>query len=262
MTAAYIEEYFAWIIHFMLIVVRVSALLLITPLLNRQNVPSMVKIGLSVLTAFVLINFSPPAFPYPYTEPWPLLGAAVREMIVGLSFGFVTALFLNIVYTAGQIIDMQVGLSLAQVFDISIGAQAAVTAGILNIIMVVTFIFADGISRVFAVLGRTLEIIPVGTAAIGPELPMLMLDLFIRCFVIAVQITLPVMASAMLLEVALGVIVRTAPQMNIFVIGIPLKVAIGLLIFLFMVPVFVSATGGIFDQMFDAMDNLLGEMMP
>ena len=262
MPAGTIENYFAWVIQLLLILVRVSTLFLVTPFLSRVNIPNLAKIGLALLTAFVLINIHRPPAEYPYTELWPLLAAIIREAGAGLVMGFVTALYFNIVYTAGHIIDMQIGFSMAQTFDVTVGGQVAVTAGLLNIVMTVSFIFADGISKTIYMLGAAFEQIPAGSALLRPELVPMMTGLFAKCFVLSIQVAMPVLASALLTEVALGVVVRTAPQMNVFVVGIPIKVLVGLIIFAVTIPAFVGLTGNLFTEMFASIDELLGGMIP
>lgn len=235
---------------------------ILSPLLGRTAIPNTAKVGLALLTALIIINYNPPAADFAYSELWPLLGAVIRELSVGLVMGFVTILYFNIVYAAGHIIDMQIGFSMAQTFDATIGGQAPVSASLLNIIMMTSFVFSDGITKLIHTVAVTFDQIPVGSALIAPELAETATDLFAKCFILSVQIAMPVLASALLTEVALGVIVRTAPQMNVFVVGIPIKVIVGLIILAFMIPIFVMATGGLFDQMYYAMDSLLGGMIP
>jgi flagellar biosynthetic protein FliR len=257
-----VDYFLSWVVHFLLIVTRISALFIMTPLLSRQNIPNPAKIGLSLLMAAIVINFAPPPVIYPYNDLYSLGFAVLRELMVGLIIGVVTLFFFNIVYTAAHVIDIQIGFSMAQTFDPAIGAQAAVTSTLLNFVLVVSFVLTGGFTQLIRTITRTFEVIPVGGGVFRPEAIQLVIDIFIRCFALAVQVAMPVLASALILEVALGIIVRTAPQMNIFVVGIPLKVLIGLIVLMLMLPVFAVFSERIFSELFENIDRMLGGMIP
>ncbi|MDR1692651.1 MAG: flagellar biosynthetic protein FliR [Oscillospiraceae bacterium] len=252
-----------WIVHLLLIVTRVAALFTFTPLLARPQIPNAAKIGFSLLMGFILINLFPPPAEYPYGNLYALAFAVVCELSVGLVIGFITSLFFNAVYTAAHIIDMQIGFSMAQMYDVTAGTQVAVTSQLLNTALVVSFVFSGGLNRLIELIARSFAVIPVGAGVLRPEIAGLVAEEFTRCFVIALQISMPVLASALLAEVALGVVVRTAPQMNVFVVGIPLKVILGLFILMLSMPVFVTFSETVFAKMFDAIDRVVtGGMVP
>ncbi len=251
-----------WIVHLLLIVTRMAALFTFTPLLARQQIPNAAKIGFSLLMGFILINLYPPPAVYPYNNLYALAFAIICELTVGMVIGFITTLFFNAVYTAAHVIDMQIGFSMAQMYDMSAGTQVAVTSILLNSALVVTFIVTGGLEQLIVMMARTFAVIPVGAGVLRPEVVTLVVEQFARCFVIALQISMPILASALLAEVALGVVVRTAPQMNVFVVGIPLKIILGLFILMLMMPVFVYFSDSIFDEMFNAINRVIGGMVP
>ncbi len=251
-----------WVVHLMLIVTRMAALFTFTPLLARQQIPNAAKIGFSLLTGLILINIYPPPDVYPYNNLYALAFAVICELSVGLVIGFITALFFNAIYTAAHVIDMQIGFSMAQMYDMSAGTQVAVTSGLLNTVLVVSFVFSGGLNQLIIMTARTFAVIPVGGGILKPEIVPLVAEAFTRCFVIALQISMPVLAAALLAEVALGVVVRTAPQMNVFVVGIPLKIVLGLFILMLMMPAFVDFSNTVFNNMFAYINRAIGGMVP
>jgi len=257
-----VDYFLSWVVHFLLIITRLSAIFVFTPLLARREIPNMAKIGLSLLMAAIIINFNQPPEVYPYNNALSLTFAVVAELSVGMVVGVVTLFFFNVVYTAADVMDKQIGFAMANVFDATIGAQAGVTSGLLNFILVVSFITTGAFDQLIVTMVKTFEHIPVGQGILRPEAMWLILEVFIRTFAIAVQIAMPLLASALILEVALGVIVRTSPQMNVFVVGIPLKVFLGLIVLMLMLPVFTSFTQVIFNDMFFYIDEMLGGMVP
>ena len=257
-----VDYFLSWVVHFLLIVTRVSALFVSSPLLARQSIPAMAKIGLALLMGMIVINFTPPPAVYPYNNLYSLAFAVICELSVGLVVGFITMLFFNLVYTAAHVIDMQIGLTMAQIFDVSAGGQVAVTSGLINTVLIVVFILSGAFDQLIVTMARTFEIIPVGKGILRPEAAGVVADVFIRTFTMALQVAMPMLASALVLEVALGVVVRTAPQMNIFVVGIPLKIFLGLIVLMLMMPVFANVSHSIFSVMFGYIDQMLGGMIP
>lgn len=243
-----------WVANFALILIRVSGLFILSPIWGRANIPNALKICLSALLALILTNlFPPPAVP-PYASLIGFVMVCAGELLVGLALGYVTMLFFSIVFTAGQIVDMQIGFGMVQVYDVQQNIQIPITGNLFNLIILLTFLFSGGHLRLIEILYATFETIPIGGVRLTTDLPLVMLDGFVKSFALAVQVAMPIIASGLLAEVSLGVIVRTAPQMNVFVIGIPLKVIIGLVMLVIIVPMFVHFTGPVFDTMYSYID--------
>lgn len=252
-----------WLVQFLLILTRLTSMFVLSPILGRNNIPTLAKVGVSLLTTFMLINFFPPnVADYPFNTTVSIAGAVLLELIVGFVLGFGTILFFNIVHMAGQIIDTQVGFSMSQQFDPVAGTQVPIVGSLLNLIFVQCFLIADGIPTLVHIMGRTFQAIPVGGAVISPEIAIYAAEAFMNCFVFSLNIAMPVLAAAILCEIALGIIVRTAPQMNVFVVGIPIKIIIGLVMLSFTVPVVVNLTGTLFDQMYDTIERMFVYLAP
>ena len=248
-----------WVAQFALILIRMSGLFLMSPIWGRANVPARLKIGLCILLTIILINLNPPG----ETLGVGVAGFALMcagELLVGLALGFVTTIFFSIVFTAGQIIDMQTGFGMVQVYDVQMNIQIPIVGNLLNLMILLCFVIAGGHLRLIEALMGTFEALPVGRVILDTRLPLVFLEAFLRSFVLAVQVAMPVIASGLLAEVALGIIVRTAPQMNVFVIGIPIKIIIGLLMIILIVPVFVAMTGPIYDEMFNSIGKAFAAM--
>ncbi len=256
------DNLLGWMAQLLLILTRVSAMFVLTPILGRGSIPAMVKIGFSLLMAFMLISFYPPPEVYPYQTVLALSMAVLLELVVGFVIGFMTLLFFSLVYTAGQVIDMQIGFTMAQMFDQTTNSQMPITGNLLNIVMIQCFLAAGGLGILFGTVVRTFEVIPIGGAVLPQLIAPTVVGFFAKSFVLSLNVAMPVLASALLAEVGLGLIVRTAPQMNVFVVGIPIKVILGLVMLAITIPMFVSATGPIFERMYEAIDAVTGVMIP
>ena len=251
------QDVLAWIAQFALILIRLAALFTISPIFGRSNLPALMKVGFSVILSVIVVMLFPPAAAAlsPTLPAFVLM--ALGELAVGLSLGFLTTLFFSVVMTAGQVIDTQVGFGMSQVYDAQSNIQVPVTGTLFNIMLLLSAMVTDGHLRLVRILTNTFDYIPVGQASLSIQTSTVVLDAFVKSFVLAVQVALPVIASGLLAEIALGVIVRTAPQMNVFVIGIPLKIIIGLVVLLLIVPVFAAFTTVIFDAMYSSIDEVM-----
>ena len=253
-------EILVWISHFALILTRHAAVFTVSPVLGRANVPNMTKIMLSVMLTFVILPLHPPPAVMPFPTMYHFLFAMFGELAVGLILGFLNTLFFSIVFTTGQMIDTQIGFGMVQVYDVQSNIQIPVVGSLFNLVVLLTFLVSNGHIKLIYLLSRTFETIPVGQASFSVEIVPVIVESFARSFALAVNIALPIVAAGLLAEISLGIIVRTAPQMNVFVVGIPIKIIIGLAVLALVVPLFVAMTGRIFDEMFAAMDSLFGVM--
>ena len=250
-----------WITHFLLFVVRMSALFILSPIFGRANLPNMLKILLSVMVSFIAIQFYPPTGELPLSLPHFALAIA-GELLTGLVIGYVTTMFFSIVFTAGQTIDTQIGFGMVQIYDVQTNSQIPVAGSLLNLVLLESFLLTDGHIKLIGMLFETFEYVPVGHVQLRPELGSYMLRGFIEVFVLSVNVALPIIASGLVAEIGLGIVVRTSPQMNIFVLGMPIKVILGLIMLGVVLPVFVGFTNTIFERMFMFLGEIFSTMVP
>ncbi|MDL2288431.1 flagellar biosynthetic protein FliR [Oscillospiraceae bacterium OttesenSCG-928-F05] len=251
------EQLFVLAAYFILVLCRTSALFVLSPILGRANIPNLVKAGLALFLAIIIIMIYPPFDEVPAHS---LMGYAVlvlNELLIGLLFGYVTTLFFSLVYTAGQLIDTQAGLGMVNVFDPQSGTQVPIFGSLLNIALILAFLLSDGHVALARLLLETYTYLPIGTGMLSTAAVMVVVDAFVTTIEIGVNIAMPVIAAALLVEVGLGVIVRTAPQMNIFIIGIPIRVIVGFITVYLMIPIFIRFTGVIFSDMFETIRLVL-----
>jgi flagellar biosynthetic protein FliR len=245
-----------WWMHFLLILLRCSGLFILSPFWGRANVPVMARILLSVLMAGVLVTVHPPA-DIVYNTVLAYALACFGEMAIGLAVGFMTTLFFSAVYTAGQMIDMQIGFGMVNVVDPTMNVQVPISGSLINLILILVFTVTNGPLLLITLMGRSFAVMGPGQVTLNWELlGLLMTEAFVRSFLFGLQMALPIVASGYLGEVALGLLVRTAPQMNMFVIGITLKVILGTVILGLLVPAFVLITEPLFNEMYGFIEGL------
>ena len=215
---------------FELIFMRMSGFLLFNPLLGRSNLPAMVKTGMALVLSILVFGTAGTGVPQPDT----LVELAFRlllELGIGLVLGFVMRVVFSVVQIGGEVIDTQMGMTMAQIYDASSQANLSVTASLLNILLILDFFAENGHYTLMRLLTTSGELVPYGAAALGDGVYAYVIELFFACMILAVKLAMPILAAELLGEIGMGVLMKAIPQINAFVINIELKVIIGLLLF-------------------------------
>ncbi len=243
--------------YFILMLLRVSSLIISSPIFGRRNLPNTLKITFCILVTYVIFAGNPLTAAVQYNGVIEFVMLCVKELLFGLVLGFVTTLFFSVVQTAGQLIDMQMGFGMVGVFDVQSNISVPISGSLLNMGLLIAFFGVNGHLQLIYIVRSTFDNIPVGEVALNPAIGMAALEVFALAFLLAVNVAMPLIASGLLGEVVMGFIVRAIPQMNVFVVGIPLKIMLGFLMLLLVIPVYVSFTSVIFQHMFSSIDQML-----
>jgi flagellar biosynthetic protein FliR len=168
-----------------------------------------------------------------------------------MALAFVTNVFFSLTaFTAGQLIDMQIGFGIVNVYDIQNNTQVPMMGNILNLMLLLVFFAVDGHHRLIEMVYLTVDAMPIGALVLTRELGWAALEIFARAFLLGVMMALPILASGLTLEIAFGVMMRAVPQIHMFVVGIPMKMLIGLFVFMVTLPIFGNYSSLIFSEMF------------
>ena len=215
---------------FELIFMRMSGFLLFNPLLGRSNLPAMVKTGMALVLSILVFGMTGTGVAQPSTLV-ELVFRLLLELGIGLVLGFVMRVVFSVVQIGGEVIDTQMGMTMAQIYDASSQANLSVTASLLNILLILDFFAENGHYTLMRLLTTSGELVPYGAAALGDGVYAYVIELFLACMLLAVKLAMPILAAELLGEVGMGVLMKAIPQINAFVINIELKVIIGLLLF-------------------------------
>ncbi len=127
-------------------------------------------------------------------------------------------------------------------------------------ITLIVFFILDAHLRLIEVLYITVDRIPIGSVVLSPELGIVALELFAKSFLLAVYVAMPIIASGMIGEVSLGIMIKTMPQMNAFSIGLPMKVLLGLVVLAMVIPVYANFSGVIIDELFIGLEKMFATL--
>jgi flagellar biosynthesis protein FliR len=234
-----------WSANFLLVFARLSAALVPMPLLGARSVPPQTKIGLALLLSLIVLplNAEPDAVPTDLLRFAAVLGS---EVLVGLAMGIVVMLVFQAIEMGAGLVGLQIGFSFAQVVDPLTGAQSGVMELFYRLVATLIFFVVNGHYVVITGLVRTFEVVPAGSADLSLIAGERVAPFFAALFVVAIRIALPVTAALILTDFAFGIVGRAVPQMNVLIVGLPVKVGVGLFVMAVSMPLLVAFTGSFF----------------
>lgn len=235
--------------YFLLILVRISMFVVVAPFFNTSNTPAMVKVGFSAIVSLMLYFVVPfDALNYSTVVGYAFL--VVKEALTGLIIGFATYCCTFIILLAGQMIDTDIGLSMAQEYDPSIGAETSVTATLYNYFILILLIISDMHRFIFKSFCDAYDLIPIGGTIFRWDSLLTSSIRFITdVFVIAFRIVLPVFAVIMILNAILGIMVKVAPQIHMFSVGAQMKILVGFIVLFLTIFLLPEIASYIFEEM-------------
>jgi len=230
---------------FILVLARISPLFVVAPLFSSRQLPARVR---TIVACALAVGLTPIAM---HGQQIPndvlaLFGLVLKELLVGLGFAMSLALLFAAVSSAGALLDMLVGFSFGAIVDPLTGNQSAVLTQLYGLVALAVFVAIDGTSWVIGGLARTYDLVPVTAAPDVRSLAAGVVATFTTIFSSALQVAAPVLLALVITDVAFGVVTRVVPQLNVFAVGFPVKVVVGLLVVAASLP-FVS--GWIGDQL-------------
>ncbi|MRN54852.1 flagellar biosynthetic protein FliR [Paenibacillus monticola] len=244
---------------FMLIFCRISSFFVVIPVFSSRSIPTTFKIGLSFFISLVIFSSIGTGVTVPQDLSYILLIA--REVLIGLLLGFVGYLMFMTIQTAGSLIDIQIGFGMANVIDPMTGASAPILGNFKYMIALLMFLSMNGHHYLLDAIVYSYKWIPLNNdlflKMIDGSLSEFLVRTFAQSFVLAFQMAAPLVTALFLTDVGLAFLARTAPQYNVFVIGIPLKIIVGLALLLVLMPTLAVLFQNLFDIMFQSMHNLL-----
>jgi flagellar biosynthesis protein FliR len=215
---------------FFWIFLRVSILFSLLPLFGATNFPTLWKVGLSGVISLVIGSVVPGPETLPQTASEVVTGA-VSEMVMGLCLGFGSRILIGSVQLAGQLMGFQMGFTVAGAIDPQDGSQSTSLSQFLYLFVVLLFLAIDGHHLFISAIVKSFELVPPCTFAPKAQLAELLIQTCGEMFLAALKLSAPILIAMILSNLCLGLVARTVPQLNILMVGFPLNISIGLVLF-------------------------------
>jgi flagellar biosynthesis protein FliR len=235
---------------FVLVMVRISGMIVAAPLLGSRNFPTMAKIGLA---AFISMIVTPHLAALNQPLPNDMMGFALMgagELMIGLLIGFVMTLTFAAIQVGGQIMDMQSGFAMVNVFNPALGTQFPVFGFFLFVLAVLLLIITNGHHVMIRAIVSTFDTIPLGGFVLRPALLGDVIRWSGAMFVDGLLIAAPVTAALTVAYVIMGLLGRSIPQIQLFAVGFPLTIAVSMLVVAFSIHLYLIMMNGMFSRMF------------
>ena len=248
---------------FLLVLTRASGIFFISPFLGSMNISAKVRAGVAIAVAVII-------FPVVVKESVVQAPATIllfaftvaKEMFIGWLIGLVGYITLSAVNLAGKVMDMQVGFAMVNMMDPTTQQQTGLIGNFLYNLTIIYFLITNGHHVILSALAESFRVIPLDSMVWNTSLPQFINDLTAGVFLNGMKIAMPVTFAILLTNVGLGVLARTMPQMNIFVVGIPLQLTIGTAMLSMVLPFYLLFLDVIFNEMYANISIALKALAP
>ncbi len=247
--------------YFLLILTRVASFVFVAPFFSMRNTPARVRVGLSVFTALLLYQSLTPSDAVVYNTLMEYTIVVIKEAVVGLLIGFGTTICTSIVNFAGSIADMETGLSMATLMDPTTRETTSITGVLYQYIFMFMLICTGMYRYLFGALVDTFVLIPINGAIFHGDALVQTAVMFLNDYImIGFRIVLPVFCTILLLNAILGVLAKVSPQMNMFAIGLQLKILVGISTLFLTAGLLPGTSDFIFNEMKRMIVSFVGAM--
>lgn len=246
---------------FFLIFARIIAFFVAAPVFSMRGISVIIKISLALLLTLIVIYAAPLGVIDTGSSIIKFAVLVIAEALLGLSIGFLANLVFMAIQMGGQMIDFQMGLSIGSVYDPSTQTQSTLYGSLYNWMAMLLLFAVNGHHFIIYSLVKSFEVLPIGVVEILKFSVSDVVIMFTRTLGVAFQICIPVVIILLLTDIIMGVISRTVPQLQIFILAIPVKIMLGTLFLIAMAPITFSMVIPIIEQIPQAIENALRAFM-
>lgn len=231
--------------------IRLTAFFVTVPIFFPKGTPNAVKVGLMLVLSYILM-------PGVYTSNVPAISsmglfiiAAINEVITGLTLGFITNLCFNFIRFAGSLIDLQIGFGMITMYDPTSTSNTTLIEHLMYWISIIIFLIIDGHHMLIRQLIDSFNYVHIGNFVLYQNSIMEIVKAFAEFFSIGIKIAIPIVLIILLTDFTLGLVARTVPQLNVMILGLPIKIVVGLAVFSLALPLIINLIVGSFESMPD-----------
>ncbi|MFC7514197.1 flagellar biosynthetic protein FliR [Herbaspirillum sp. GCM10030257] len=250
-----------WIASFIWPLTRILGLVSVAPLFGNVSVPARVKIGLGLMLALII---APTVPSLPATDPFSLPGVLIlmQQLIIGLAMGFAMRIVFAAIELAGEISSMTMGLGFAVFYDPQTRGRSSAISQFVALLTLMIYLATNLHLVLLSTLADTFSTLPISTAAVTDGGFQQLVIWAGRIFSAGIQLSLPIVAALLMTNMALGILTRAAPQLNLFGIGFPITIGIGFIMLTLSLPYLTTPIVRVLYEGIEAMRQITITMIP
>ena len=237
---------------------RMTGCILFNPIFGRRNFPTMFRVAMTLVLTIMIVTYSNVTVDFgtgTFIETCIIL---LREFMIGFAMGTVVWLFMYVVILAGAFVDLQMALSMAQMYDPQSNVQMSVSSTYLNLMFMFAFFGMNAHLTLIHMFLNSAEIVPYGEASImNPALSMHILDVFCQCTILGLKMAMPIAGMLFITQMGVGILMKTVPQINAFVVMLQVKILAGL----FMLAVVFSPLSNVIENLITMLFQAVGGVL-
>lgn len=226
-----------WLISFLWPLTRILGLIMVAPMFGHRSVSARIKVGLGIFIALIIAPTLPP-LPDVAIGSWLGLFILIQQVVIGIAIGFIVRVIFAAVEAAGEIVGLQMGLGFASFFDPQSAGQTLILARFFNMLAMLVFLAVNGHLLLLGILADSFQVLPISPQPLSAAGFYNVAAFGSTVFAVGLQLALPLIAILLITNLALGILTRSAPQLNLFAIGFPITLGVGLIVLNFMLPYF------------------------
>jgi flagellar biosynthetic protein FliR len=238
-----------------------SGCVFLNQIFGRGRIPTMFKIALSLMLAITVYGIIPPQEDIVISTILEYSLFILKEVFVGYVIGYIINIFLSVVIIGGEIMDLQVGISMSKIYDPSSNVSTGISGSFLNIFIILLFFSARGHLSLIQIFITSCKLIKIGSFSIPQDLFFNMVEMFSQILILSLKLSLPILAIEIITEAGVGIMMKAIPQIQVFSVNIQLKLFVGLFLMMILVPSFSSFLESILTIMFETIQNNLSLLM-
>lgn len=246
------------ITNFLMVFTRIFGFFAVAPFFGRREFPFQARAGLAALVTSII---------YPVVSKnviqgsvWETVALFVKEAAVGFLMGFIVFIMFSAVYVLGEIVDFEMGFGIVSVLDPQINTQVPILGNFFYILTILIFLNINGHHILLDMLMRSFEVLPAGEPVLMQDLLYSILESFYAMFEAGVRMSIPLIFATFLADFALGIMARTVPQMNVFIVGLPFKIVIGVLFLIIILPTLLTSLEILFNGSYEMLELIIQGM--
>jgi len=244
---------------FILVLIRCSVILFLLPVFSAPQIPRLVRMGLGMFIAFAIVQTVPTIVPLDLAG---FVGAIISQALVAFVFGYVSYLVFMGIQFAGEILDLQIGFAVSNILNPITQQQITVIGELELALATLIFLVTDSHLLLLQGIGESFSVVPLPFAAMGPSVVTSVGLFFAQAVLIVFKIAAPVAVALFVVNVGLGLMARVAPQMNVFVVGFPIQIAVGLAMLVVTMPLLGAVLPGLFAEVPQHIDTAIHGLVP